>query len=340
MKNTRKLFGMLTLSALTLASCSLEEKDQIFEPGVLFQAATPQEFASLKSDALEDLVQDFQFDASEIGVFTTENGTQISINGACLTNNGNAVTGQVAVEIVELYDRGNMLLTNKTTMGRMNDGGKAIMISGGEFYINATQGGNQLVLGCNMQVIIPVDLTGGADNLMSLWKGTIGEDCDSTIACDDIIWDEIRDEEGNMPGIEIGKGITQGDAYYTFFQEFGWTNVDRFAGDPRPKTGLLVDVPEGFNEENSAVYISYDGEPNALAFLDKYDEDLELFTEHYGQIPIGLEAHVIFVSEDNGNWLYAIKAVTIVADGTISFDLSETATASDAQLKSLINNLP
>ncbi|MCM4173953.1 hypothetical protein DHD32_21005 [Arenibacter sp. TNZ] len=340
MKNIRKLFGMLAMSALTLASCSKEEKDQTFEPGLLFQAATPQEFAGLKSDALEDLIQDFQFDASGMGVFTTENGTQISINGACLTKNGNAVTGQVAVEIVELYDRGNMLLTNKTTMGRMDDGGKAIMISGGEFYINATQGGDQLVLGCNMQVIIPVDLTGGADNQMSLWKGTIGEDCDSTIACDDIIWDEIRDEEGNMPGIEIGKGITQGDAYYTFFQEFGWTNVDRFAGDPRPKTGLLVDVPEGFNDENSAVYISYDGEPNALAFLDKYDEDLELFTEHYGQIPIGLEAHVIFVSEDNGNWLYAIKAVTIVADGTISFDLTDTATASDTQLKTLINNLP
>ncbi|MCK0145496.1 hypothetical protein MWU78_07570 [Arenibacter sp. F26102] len=99
-------------------------------------------------------------------------------------------------------------------------------------------------------------------------------------------------------------------------------------------------MPEGFNDENSAVYISYDGEPNALAFLDKYDEDLELFTEHYGQIPIGLEAHVIFVSEDNGNWLYAIKAVTIIADGTISFNLSDTATASDAQLRALINDLP
>jgi hypothetical protein len=340
MKNTRKLFGIVALAAITMTSCSKGERDESFEQGIPFTAATPQAFASLKSDALAELTQNFQFDASGMGVFTTENGTQISINGACLTNNGNAVTGQVAVEIVELYDRGSMLLTNKTTMGRMADGAKAMMISGGEFYVNATQGGNQLTLGCNMQVIIPVDLTGGADNLMSLWKGTVGEDCDTAVACDDIIWDEIRDEEGNMPGIEIGKGITQGDAYYTFFQEFGWTNVDRFAGDPRPKTGLLVEVPEGFDDENSAVYISYDGEPNALAFLDKYDDDLGLFTEHYGQIPIGLEAHVIFVSEADGDWLYAIKAVTIVADGTISFDISETATASDAQLEALINNLP
>ena len=328
------------MAAITMTSCSKGEKDETYEQGIPFTAATPQAFAGLKADALADLTQEFQFDASGMGVFTTESGTQISINGACLSKNGNAVTGQVAVEIIELYDRGNMLLTNKTTMGRMMDGKKAVMISGGEFFVNATQEGEQLTLGCNMQVVIPVDLTGGADNLMSLWKGTVGEDCDTNIPCDDIIWDEIRDEEGNMPGIEIGKGIAQGDAYYTFFQEFGWTNVDRFASDPRPKTGLLVDVPEGFNDENSAVYISYDGEPNALAFLDKYDEDQELFTEHYGQIPIGLEAHVIFVSEDNGNWLYAIKAVTIVADGTISFVLSETATASDEQLKALINNLP
>ncbi|MCK0145495.1 hypothetical protein MWU78_07565 [Arenibacter sp. F26102] len=221
MKNSRKLFGIVAMAVITLASCSREEGDQTDEQGIPFQAATPQAFAGLKSDALAELTQNFQFDASETGVFTTENGTQISINGACLTKNGNAVTGEVAVYIVELYDRGNMLLTNKTTMGRMNDGGKAIMISGGEFYINATQGGDQLVLGCNMQVIIPVDLTGGADNAMSLWKGTIGEDCDNTVGCDDIIWDEIRDDEGNMPGIEIGKGIAQGDAYYTFFQEFG-----------------------------------------------------------------------------------------------------------------------
>ena len=56
------------------------------------------------------------------------------------------------------------------------------------------------------------------------------------------------------------------------------------------------DVPQGFNETNSAVYVSYDGEDNALALFDVYDTDEDMFTEHYGQMPIGLQLHFIFVS--------------------------------------------
>lgn len=74
--------------------------------------------------------------------------------------------------------------------------------------------------------------------------------------------------------------------------------------------------------------------------MDTFDDTLQLFSEHYGQIPIGLECHVIFVTEDNGVWRYAIKPVTIVDNGTIVFTLSETTTGTEAALTALINGLP
>ena len=56
--------------------------------------------------------------------------------------------------------------------------------------------------------------------------------------------------------------------YGTFISNFGWTNIDRWYNDPRPKTTLFVDLPEGFDNTNCNVYVSYDGEPTALALLD------------------------------------------------------------------------
>lgn len=333
MKNLKVALGALAIVATLGTSCEKKSNDtnEIVIP------ATSQEFAALKTLALDNQKQDFQFDASTLGSFTTTNGVEISINGMCLTKNGNPVTGTVDVVVVELFERGNMLTTNKSTMGRMPNGDKALLLSGGEFFIDASQNGVALEISCGIQAIIPTNLTGGDDNLMTIWEGI--EDCDGIDNdCNGIVWEQ--DEVAAERKVEIGDGQNGGNVYYSFFNDFGWTNVDRFYMDPRPKTTILVDVPEGYDYENSAVYLSYDGESNALAMLDTYDDTTELFSEHYGQIPVGLECHVIFASEVDGAWLYAIKAATITANGIIVFTDAELATATEAQMITMINALP
>ena len=128
--------------------------------------------------------------------------------------------------------------------------------------------------------------------------------------------------------------------YYPLLNNFGWTNVDRFYSDPNPKTTILVSAPTGYGNQNSAVYLHYDGLGNGLAQLDTYDDDTDLFSEHYGQVPIGLACHIIFITEDNGQWRYAIKSVTITANAIYSFTLSETVVGSETQLIAAINTLP
>ena len=325
MKNLKYILGTLLLTATLFTSCTKDDND---DETVIYPSA--EDFANIKEEALEKITQNFQFNAEDGWAnFVSENGVTIGINGSCLTINGDPVTGEVDLEYVEIFNKGNMLTTNKPTMGIMPNGDKALLLTGGEFFIEATQNGTPLDISCNIQLGIPADLTGGIDNDMILWNGIIDED-------GNLAWEEDKRDGANGEG-----GIFfEGNLYYAFVGEFGWTNVDRFYSDPRPKTTILAAVPEGYDNTNCNIYLSYDGEDNALAHLDTYDSNTGLFSEHYGQIPIGLECHVIFVTEENDNWKYAIKAVTIAENDIITFTEADTSVVTEAQLIAIINDLP
>ena len=323
MKTNFKNIGLLFLATIFLVSCDNDNDDAATSP------PTAAEFAAVRKEALDKITQKFNMTAGAgVVTFTSANGVKISIDGNCLTKNGTPVTGAVAIEYVEIFQKGNMLVTNKPTMGIMPNGDRSLLISGGEFFIKATQGGQELATTCNLNLQVPTNLTGGLDNAMILWNGIID-------ANGDLAWKDAREADGTNGG----KGGVQGEqnTYYVTFGKFGWTNVDRFYSDPRPKTTILVAAPQGYNNTNSAIYLSYDGEgQNALAKLDTYTP-AGLFSEHYGQIPVGLACHIIFATEDNGQWRYAIKGVTITAASTYTFTLAETIVGTEAQLIAAIN---
>lgn len=323
--NTKfKTISLLFLLLISFTSCDNSDGNdiQIMPP-------TTAAFKSINEKGVKGNTQKFTATAgSGMITITSAKGVKLNINGNCLTKNGNAVTGQIDIEYIELFDKGNMLITNKPTMGITADGKKNLLISGGEFFIKATQGGVELQTSCSMSMIVPAALTDGVDNTMTLWTGVIDD-------AGELAW---REAKAGADGAN-GKGGVQGEGnnYYVTFGNFGWTNVDRFYSDPRPKTTILADAPDGYDNNNSAIYLSYDGEgTNALAKLDTYTA-AGLFSEHYGQIPIGLKCHVIFVTEDNGQWRYAIKAVTVAANDIYTFTLAETVVGTEAQLVAAIN---
>ena len=327
MKNLKTVFASLFITGLALlTSCDPNESVEISQEVKI--PPTMEAFQNIREQALENNTQTFQFDGNDGNItLTSDNGVQININTNCLTLNGNPVSGTVDLKYVELFEKGNMLTTHKPTMGELPNGDKALLISGGEFLLEATQGGIALNTNCNIQLVVPNSLTGGADPAMTLWEGTIDNE-------ENLTWDEVEDATGQ------GGVFVEGGEYYAFLGQFGWSNIDRFYNDPRPKTLIKAQAPLGYNFTNSAIYLSYDGEDSGLASLDTYDGTLNLFSEHYGQIPIGLECHVIFATEDNGVWRYAVKPVTIVADDIISFNFNETALATEAEFVNIINALP
>ncbi|WP_229791240.1 hypothetical protein [Winogradskyella epiphytica] len=325
-KTSRNVIGVIAMTAILFTNC--ESNDDATHEGFVETPPTAQEFENIRAIALDNHTQIFNFNADDGYItLTSEKGVDIQINANCLSHNGNPVSGDVTLEYVEIFEKGNMLTTNKPTMGRLPDGGKALLITGGEFYLEARQNGNILETTCGYQLVVPSDLTNGPDQGMTLWNGVIDDNGNLT-------WDEIVDDAA-------GGGLFMEDtSYYVLAEGFGWTNIDRFYSDPRPKTQLQVQPPIGYNDENSDVYLSYDGERPALAQLDTFDDSLNVFSEHYGQIPIGLECHLIFVTESNGQWRYAIKPVTIVANDIITFDIEETIVGTEESLIDLLNELP
>ncbi|MEX0997547.1 MAG: hypothetical protein WDZ45_10900 [Flavobacteriaceae bacterium] len=309
------LFFMFTLLSCDRETCCDEPIEDI-----TFIAPTSQEFDSLREEALNQSIQGGTFIADEGVNFTSNNGAQLQIFPGCLTTiDGELIVDEVELEFIEFYSRDQMLGPNKPTMGSMPDGNKAMLLTGGAFYINITRNGERVLPVCGIQLIVPTELTGGPDEEMTLWTGVIDTNGDLT-------WEPNPN----------GEAFVEGDSYFTFFQDFGWTNIDRFFNDPRPKTTIQVLVTEGYTAQNASVYLSVDGEETGLAHLDTFNPDTNMFSEHYGQLPVGLEVHLIFVSAEEDLWRYAIKSITISENQTYTFAHSETQTATLAELQALI----
>jgi hypothetical protein len=226
-----------------------------------------------------------------------------------------------------------MVMTHKATIGKKENGDLATLVSGGEFYVNATKDGNPLKLVSGYSIIAPTENTGGPDEEMKLFTGV--ENCIEDVC--NLVWDEEEDR-----GIEVGQFQPDGggvfSAYYCFQSKFGWTNIDRWYNDPRPKTTIYVDVPEGFDNTNCAVFIVYDGEPTALGRMDTYDPETGLFSEHYGLIPIGLEVHFVLVSIIEDEVHYAIQGTTITENHVEVID--DVHSITKEELIELIDELP
>jgi len=323
---TSKLFAITCGIAVLASSC----KNDGSEIGLA--SASPAAFKALREKALKDLTQTKAFKAEEGVTFTSEKGAKLTIPSNCLSNQNNEpVTGDVILSFIDIYDRGNMVATNKPVMGKDNEGNALPLVTGGQYNIDIKKDGKSLKpsTGCLFQVHVPANNTGGLDFAMKMWKGNINDD-------GNLVWEEAKGADGKEGGVRPNE---QSAGYDIIGSEFGWANVDRFYSDPREKTQIKVTVPEGYNKDNASVYLAYENEPNVLAQLDTYDTQDKFFSEHYGFIPVGMSLHVIFVSESNGAIVYAIKPATIVANATIAISSSELNTTTKNNLVSMINAL-
>ncbi|MEC7241677.1 MAG: hypothetical protein VXW32_10605 [Myxococcota bacterium] len=298
------------------------------------QGPSPEAFENLQIEALADEIQLFSVSADLPIEIVGEHGTLLSLAPHQLrTSSGEMVSGTVEIELIEAFDRGTMLAIDMPSQGRNALGEIAQLISGGEHYVNATQNGEDLALDGAFMLQVNAETTGGPDSEMGLFRPD---------PVDGAWIEQEADPEafgiGRMPGAD-GKGTV--DTYWLTSGEFGWTNIDKWYNDPRPKTEIHVQVPAGHDPDNCGVYLAYAGEGSALARFDTWDAATNRFGEHYGLIPIGLEVHVIFVTESEGLWSYAIQSETITEDHLTLFDASEPlSTGTMDELSAAINALP
>lgn len=331
----RKLFSFILFSGLFFWSCD-DGNENIVKP--VPDAGALRFFVD--GNVLEN-TQYFTIDGSAGGSVYCDEGTVIQFAPESFTDSeGNIVTGEVNIKVIEIFNRSAMVLMQKPTMGRTATGGLTALKSGGQFYVSATKKlgsdtrGPELSLEKEYVIIAPVSNTGEADDNMRLFTGV--EECNDA-RCN-VIWEEQPgDRNVAIDGFQdAGGGYT---AYYAFQNRFGWTNIDRWYNDPRPKTTVTVRVPEGYNNANCAVYMAYKGDA-ALALFDRYDEGTKLFSEHYGLVPVGLDVHFILVSIIDDQVHYVVQSATITEDHQQVMKSTDVKAISEAALIDLIDALP
>lgn len=336
--------------ALILSACSSEENlTKNDDSGRNAKVNSQSRLAALQRQANEKLTQRFTFNTTqEQVVLKTKSGVQMRFNPKKFTVNGVPVQGPVNVEYKEIFKAGNMVTANKTTMGIAQDVPQnpdnlqlRPLLTGGEFFINMTnQEGQTLDNGNPILVTVPTALTddnNGNTAGMTVWDGKV-EDTDGDGAPNpegNVTWDEKRDQQGNKVLVPA-----QGGSYMLGVTQFGWTNIDILYNLPGPKTTIYIEVPPAYNNSNSSCYIAYQNVSNSIAPMDMFDPATNRFTEHYGQLPIGMSCYAIFVSAQGTAWQYAIKPVVVSASGVVTITTADILTGTEASVIAAIDALP
>jgi hypothetical protein len=295
-------------------------------------------FSKLQNTAMNNLTKTYTFDSKKESVsIQTSSGVVINVIPNQLTVNGAPVTGTVTVKFAAIFKRGDMVTANKTTLGvpegSYNPESELWpLFTGGQVFVTMTNSQGQNVdEGSPYTLIVPVSATespAGADDMV-LWQADENDE-------GEVNWEEdTNDETGEST--EVPK---EGDKYIVEMLSFGWCNIDKLDQIPGERTKMFVDVPDGYDNNNAAVYLSYQGFINLLVELDSFDTSTGYFGNSHNNTPVGMQCNIIFVSEQGGQWLYAVKPVTITPNGLVTINASDIATASTPALIALLNSLP
>ncbi|WP_148044291.1 hypothetical protein [Sinomicrobium pectinilyticum] len=288
-----------------------------------FEAPAPQEFINLQETARETLSTNIIFQAEQGLEHTSDNGMMIIIPQGCFTSaDGQLIDGDITLEFIELYDRNDMLVTNKPSMGQITEQIRSLLIGERFFYLNLTRDGQQIVSDCGIQIRVPISQTGDAAEDMFLWEGMENEN-------DSFFWNVYTE----------GEFFTENGYYVTYVSGNGWKGIAHAANYPGEKAGIQVLASDGYNGENAAVYLAYADEKHAIAQL-YWDNKTSMFTDPYRQFSPNLDIHLLFISAEGEQWRYAVKSITAEADKIYTIAHSETSTATLTELLSVIAKLP
>ncbi len=321
---TKKILGLIFISSLILASCKKE--DQTLDPNIDNNNNQAQASAADLSNSFklreQNATQTFSIDAASTQVVNGSKGGSFTFYAnSFVTMSGQPVTGNVDIQLVEVYEKADMILMNKPTMGRMFGGQLAPLTSGGEFKILASQGGQQLRLAPFNSFSATIPAPGGVtDPNMQVFLG------DTTT--DTLVWNQDDSTQLTTD--------SSGTSYFGFFDDLGWINCDYFWNDPSPKTNVDVEIPAGYDNTTCMLFVSFDG-LNSITSFYNYSNQVYSSGPAY-ELPIGLNVHFILLAYVNGVPQSAIVPATITNNHyEIVASLNPTTVA---QLAIDINNLP
>ena len=249
---------------------------------------------------------------------TGVNGTNITFSSnSFLDENGNIVSGNINIELIDAQDNKDMLLMDCPTV---TTGGQ-LLESGGIFYFNPTQNGNQLTINPNNPPLVTMPTENG--DLMDYYTGIL--DGDGNLSG----WELVQ--SNTIQTIPVFNGIGDTSYYYSFnLTGVGWINTDHPYG-VAPFSTVTVDLPDGYNGSNSSVFIYF---RDVNSCITAYDNDNNGSFESPCTISESEVVQFVSVSQIEGVRKYCVTASVDIQptthEATISKDDMEIALCDDA----------
>ncbi len=249
-------------------------------------------------------LQTFTVNAATGGVFYGNQGARLVIApNSFVYQNMQPVTGSVDLQLIEVYGKKAIICSG----GFTTSNGVPIE-SGGEIYINAWQGNNELELNPagGITASIPAGLT-TPPPMENFTASEIGEGADFDRVDSSLV--QITWDTSNVVAAQ----------YYYNLQvyQFGWANCDVYMNSNSDLTDFTVSLPQTFNHENTMVIISFT-DYNTVSTMYTFDEETNAYVSGYYKLPIGFDVTFIAISEINGQFYYTEHSTNIVEDHLIS----------------------
>ena len=257
----------------------------------------------------------FTFSAGTSNFLEGQQGTCIYIpENAFVDQNGNPVKGQFDFELLEVFTVSDMIFAGKMTVS-----GGQLLSSGGEFYVNAEQNGQQLKLAPGKSVNIEVP-TNNPTPQMAFFRG---DESSGT-------FDWVADTSTTVTTVVDTSSQQQ---YYSFACPtlWNWMNCDYYFSDPRPKTNVEIQVPAGYDQTNTSVFV-YVPVDNIMVQVYHYSNGSYYINGSY-QLPVGLQVYFIGIKPGVTSVEYALQQNTIVNNHV---EVLSFSTITLAQLQALL----
>ncbi len=316
MKTSKKIcLLILPLLALLFSSC---EKDMDNKVTLSNSNNTIAEIESfLTSNA--PIKQTFQLNAASYNTIRGAKGTSITIpSNAFVDANGNPVSGSFTFELQEIFSPADMIFT-----GKMTSSGGRTLASGGEMYINASQGGNDLQLASGQSLDISVP-TCSYDSQMDLFVGN-GQNDDN--------FDWVPETNSLVYPCQDSLNPCKTNYCFNISDLFNWINCDYFYNDPRPLTEVEIQVPSGYDNQNTQVYTYI---PSISSVTSTSFQNGSFWIKSGYRLPVGLAVTFVGLHSNGTDLHYSIQNAIIVNNHVEVLSFQKVTAA---QLTKLLKNL-
>lgn len=246
----------------------------------------------------------------------TSKGTQIHCPAGLFVNqNGVVVNGDVELEVLEIFTKSEMIRLNRFPVSS----DKKVLDSGGELFLRATQGGEELQLAGDKKMRIETT----APDAVSEMELFYGVNLNDPLAPDNdfFAWEEADGDPNIWNNVNawewfdsLGNDWKFGYVFET--TQLGWLNIDRFLKEPGLElTQVCLELPDAYDPTNSLALIVFDDLNSVMPLWG--DPDQQKFCQI--NIPVNYSVKLVLISEQgDDNYFYAETPVVVQPDMTVS----------------------